>query len=133
MATTQDPIADMLTRIRNAQTASHAVTEIPGSKMKLAIAQILSEYGYVGNVEWVDEGPQGVIRVELKYDEDDVPMIRKLRRVSKPSRRRYVSAGEIPPVLNGLGLAIMSTSRGVISDRKARAENVGGEIVCTVY
>lgn len=133
MATTQDPIADMLTRIRNAQIATHATTDIPGSKMKLAVAKILSEYGYVGNVEWLDEGPQGKIRVELRYDDDGIAMITNIRRVSKPSRRMYVPVDEIPPVLNGLGLAILSTSRGVISDRKARAENVGGELVCTVY
>ena len=133
MAVIQDPIADMLTRIRNAQHAQHAQVVIPGSKLKLAIAKILSQYGYIGGVEWVDEGPQGAVRIELKYDKDNVPMIRNLRRISKPSRRRYVSAGEIPPVLNGLGLAILSTSHGVISDREARAENVGGELLCTVY
>lgn len=133
MAVIQDPIADMLTRIRNAQIAKHAQVEMPGSKLKLAVAKILSQYGYVGDVEWLDEGPQGAVRIGLRYDNDGVPLIRKLQRISKPSRRRYVSAGEIPPVLNGLGLAVLSTSRGVISDREARAENVGGELLCTVY
>jgi small subunit ribosomal protein S8 len=123
----------MLSRVRNAQLARHASVTIPGSKMKLAIGKILSQYGYVGEVEWIDEGPQGLIRIGLKYDADGEPMIRKLQRVSKPSRRQYVGVDEIPPVLNGLGVMIMSTSRGVISDREARAENVGGELVCSVY
>jgi small subunit ribosomal protein S8 len=133
MAVTHDPIADMLSRIRNAQMARHASVEIPGSKMKLAIAEILSQYGYVGDVAWSDEGPQGKIFISLKYDADDEPMIKKMQRVSKPSRRRYVGVDEIPPVLNGLGVMILSTSRGVLSDREARAENVGGELVCSVY
>lgn len=133
MAVIQDPIADMLTRIRNAQGAKHAQVEIPGSKLKLAIAQILSQYGYVGGVEWLNEGPQGAVRVELKYDRAGKPLIQHLQRVSKPARRRYVGSGEIPTVLNGLGLAVLSTSRGVISDREARAQNVGGELLCTVY
>jgi len=133
MAVLQDPIADMLTRIRNGQLAGHASTTLPGSKMKLAIAKILSQYGYVGDVEWLDEGPQGAIRIELRYDNDNHPLIRNLQRVSKPSRRRYVGVDEIPPVLNGLGLAILSTSRGVLADREARAQKLGGELVCTVY
>ena len=133
MAVIQDPIADMLTRIRNAQHAQHAQVELPGSKLKLAVAKILNQYGYIGDVEWSDEGHQGAVRIQLKYDNENQPLFRKLRRISKPSRRVYVGAGEIPPVLNGLGLAILSTSRGVISDREARAENVGGELLCTVY
>ena len=132
MANTNDPIADMLTRIRNAQIARHAGCDIPDSKMKLAIAKILSKYGYVDDVAWSDEGPQGKIHVTLRYA-DDGPLITKLERVSKPSRRVYVGVDEIPDVLNGLGIAILSTSRGVITDREARAENVGGELVCTVY
>ena len=133
MAVLQDPIADMLTRIRNGQLAGHASTTVPGSKMKLAIAKILSQYGYVGEVQWLDEGPQGAISIELRYDENNRPLIRHLQRVSKPSRRQYVGVDEIPPVLNGLGLAILSTSRGLLADREARAEKVGGELVCTVY
>lgn len=133
MAVIQDPLADMLTRVRNGQTAGHAHVIIPGSKLKLAVAKILSQYGYVGNVEWLDEGPQGAVKVELRYDDNGRGLIQDLRRVSKPSRRRYVGAGDIPPVLNGLGIAVLSTSRGVISDREARAENVGGELLCTVY
>ena len=133
MAVIQDPIADMLTRIRNAQTAQHPRVEIPGSKVKLAIAKILSQYGYVGSVAWSDEGPQGAVIIDLRYDNDGAPMIHKLRRASKPSRRLYVGASEIPEVLNGLGLAVLSTSRGVIAGREARELNVGGEILCTVY
>lgn len=133
MAVIQDPIADMLTRIRNGQMAGHASATIPGSKIKLAIAQILSQYGYVGDVAWRDDGPQGAIDVNLRYDENNAPLIKKLKRISKPSRRRYVGADEIPQVLNGLGLAILSTSRGVLADRDARAQKVGGELLCTVY
>lgn len=133
MANVNDPIADMLTRIRNAQLARHAQVIIPGSKIKLAIANILSEFGYLGDVRWVDAGPQGHIEIDLKYDREDLPIIRNLKRVSKPSRRVYVGAQEIAPVLNGLGVAILSTSKGVISDRDARAANVGGEVLCTIY
>ncbi len=133
MATHQDPIADMLTRIRNGQMAGHASVSMPGSKMKRAIAKILSDYGYVGEVSWSEEGHQGTLTIELRYDNDNKPLIKKLRRISKPSLRRYVGVDEIPPVLNGLGLAILSTSKGVIADREARAQKLGGELVCTVY
>lgn len=133
MHTTGDPIADLLTRIRNGLTARHSQAVIPGSKIKLAVAEILEKYGYVKGVEWSDEGPQGQITVQLGYDNDDVPLIRNLRRVSKPSRRVYVGVDEIPTVLNGLGVAIMSTSKGVITGTEARAANVGGEVLCTVY
>jgi small subunit ribosomal protein S8 len=133
MANVTDPIADMLTRIRNAQLARHAQVVLPGSKLKLAIAQILSDLGYVAEVRWADEGPQGKIEIDLKYDRDDQPMIRNLKRISKPSRRVYVGAKEIEPVLNGLGVAILSTSKGVITDKDARAANIGGELLCTVY
>lgn len=133
MHTTVDPIADLLTRIRNSLTARHSQVVIPGSKIKLAIAQILEKYGYVKGVEWNDEGPQGQIVVDLGYDNDDVPLIRNIRRVSKPSRRVYVGVDEVPEVLNGLGIAILSTSKGVITGTEARAANVGGEVLCTVY
>lgn len=133
MGMVTDPIADMLTRIRNGQMAQHAQVEMPGSKQKLAIAKILEQYGYVGDVTWSDEGHQGTLRIGLKYDRNGTPLIRSLKRISKPSRRQYVGVSEIPKVLNGLGIAILSTSHGVIADREARAANVGGEIVCTVY
>ncbi len=133
MFNTSDPIADMLTRIRNGQMARYAKVEIPGSKMKLAVGKILEKYGYVKSTSWSDEGHQGTITVELAYDNDQVPHIRKIQRVSKPSRRVYVGVDDIPQVLNGLGIAIMSTSKGVITCREARAANVGGEVICTVY
>lgn len=133
MANVNDPISDLLTRIRNAQVASHAEVIIPGSKLKYEITKLLDRYGYIESTQWVDEGPQGLIRVELRYDKKDEPIIRSLKRVSKPSRRIYVGAREIPDVLNGLGMSILSTSRGVISGREARAANVGGELLCSIY
>ena len=133
MANVTDPVADLLTRLRNAQQAKHQFVRVPGSKMKLAIAEILKKYGYVESVKWRDEGPQGAIDIELRYDRDSRPMITNLKRISKPSRRVYVGAGEVPPVLNGMGISILSTSKGVISDREAKAQNVGGELVCSVY
>lgn len=133
MSNITDPIADMLTRIRNGQHAKHQFVRVPGSKMKLAVAEILKKYGYIENVKWRDEGPQGAIDVELKYDRDDKAIITNIKRVSKPSRRVYVGSQEIPPVLNGLGISILSTSKGIVSDREAKAQNVGGELICTVY
>ena len=133
MANVTDPIADLLTRVRNGQQAKHQFVRVPGSKMKLAIAEILKKYGYIENVKWRDEGAQGAIDIELKYDRDGKPLITNLKRVSKPSRRVYVGVNDVPPVLNGLGISILSTSKGVISDREAKAQNVGGELVCTVY
>jgi small subunit ribosomal protein S8 len=133
MTTTNDPISDFMTRIRNASMADHAIVEIPGSKFKFEMAKILEKYGYLSEVSWRDEQPQGVIEIELKYDRNEDPMIRNMERVSKPSRRVYVDAEEIPEVLNGLGIAILSTSRGVMTDREARSERVGGEYICKVY
>lgn len=133
MANVKDPIADFLTQIRNAQMADHAEVTIPGSKVKFQIAQLLEDQGYVAGAEWLDEGPQGKIRIELRYDENEEPIIRGMERVSKPSRRVYVGSDEIPKVLNGLGVAILSTSHGVVTDRQARRANVGGELMCKVY
>ncbi|MBA2662490.1 MAG: 30S ribosomal protein S8 [Bradymonadaceae bacterium] len=133
MATLTDPIADLLTRIRNAQMAGHAKVVVPASKIKFEIAKILGSYGYIGEARWQGEGPQAVIELDLKYDRQNVGMIRSIKRISKPSRRVYVSVNEIPNVLNGLGLAILSTSRGILGDREARTTNVGGELLCTVY
>jgi len=133
MGVVQDPVADMLTRIRNGQQAGHATVEMPASNLKFAVIKILADRGYVGGVDRIDEGPQGKLVVSLRYDKDEVGMIRSLKRVSKPSRRVYVGVGEIPSVLNGLGLAVLSTSRGVLSDSDARAAKVGGELLCTVY
>ncbi|MFU8804473.1 MAG: 30S ribosomal protein S8 [Bradymonadaceae bacterium] len=133
MGVVQDPIADLLTRIRNGQMAGHAQVVAPASKIKLEIAKILKAYGYIVDARRIDDGPQGLIEITLKYDRDNEAVIRHIQRVSKPSRRVYVSVDEIPPVLNGLGVAILSTSKGVLGDREARAAHVGGEILCTVY
>lgn len=133
MANTNDPISDFLTRIRNAQIAHHASVSIPGSKLKRSLAEILVRYGYVATTAWRDEGPQGFIDIELKYDNQDQPMITSLKRVSRPSRRRYVKVDEIPNVLNGLGIAVLSTSKGLLTDKEARAANIGGELLCEVY
>jgi len=133
MANVRDSIADFLTQIRNAQMADHAEVEIPGSNVKYEIAKILDEHGYVESTEWVDEGPQGKIRIVLRYDDQEEPIIRGMERVSRPARRVYVGADEIPKVLNGLGIAILSTSHGVLTDRRARRANVGGEVMCKVY
>ena len=133
MFTTSDPIADLLTRIRNAQLAKLAEAHVPGSKIKLAVAKILADHGYIKSASWSDEGPQGTIVIELAYDSKNKGLITSLKRISKPSRRVYVGVGEIPEVLNGLGLAVLSTSKGVISGKQARTANVGGELICTVY
>lgn len=133
MAFVTDPIADLLTRIRNAQTARHADVVLPGSKIKLEVAKRLAQYGYVESVQWIEEGYQGQIRIVLKYDNNSEPIIRDIRRISKPSRRVYVGVQDIPQVLNGLGIAILSTSRGVMSDREARTNHIGGELLCSVY
>lgn len=127
-----DPIADMLTRIRNANSAKHATVDIPASKMKKAIAEILLEEGYIKNFQIINDGAQGVIRVTLKYSGND-KVISGLRRVSKPGLRVYAGADELPQVLKGLGIAIISTSRGVMTDKKARASHVGGEVLAFVW
>ena len=129
-----DPIADMLTRIRNAGTAKHETVDVPASKMKKAIADILLNEGYIKNFQLINDGAQGVIRVTLKYlngGKDKV--ITGLRRVSKPGLRVYAGADELPQVLRGLGIAIVSTSRGVMTDKKAREAHVGGEVLAFVW
>ncbi len=128
-----DPIADMLTRIRNANTVFHDRVDIPGSKMKRAIAQILKEEGYIRDYHWMDDGKQGIIRVYLKYGPNKEHVITGLRRISKPGLRVYAKADEVPRVLGGLGIAVLSTSSGVITDRQARPEGVGGEVICYVW
>ena len=128
-----DPIADMLTRIRNAGSAKHDSVDIPASNMKKAIAEILLAEGYVKNFQLIEDGTQGIIRVTLKYLPGKEKAISGLRRVSKPGLRVYAGAGELPRVLRGLGIAIISTSRGVMTDKKARAENVGGEVLAFVW
>ena len=128
-----DPIADMLTRIRNAGTAKHETVDIPASKMKKAIAEILLEEGYIKSFQLVDDGTQGIIRVTLKYLPGKEKAIQGLRRVSKPGLRVYAGADELPRVLKGLGIAIVSTSKGIMTDKKARALNVGGEVLAFVW
>jgi small subunit ribosomal protein S8 len=129
-----DPIADYLTRIRNAVMAKHRVVDIPASNLKKDITRILFEKGYILNYKFIEEGPQGTIKIALKYHpETKVPAIKKIRRVSRPGLRKYSPGNELPRVLNGLGIAIISTSRGVMTDKEARSSNVGGEVLCYVY
>ena len=128
-----DPIADMLTRIRNAGSARHETVDIPNSKMKKAIAEILLEEGYIKSFQLIDDGTQGVIRVTLKYLPGKEKAIQGLRRVSKPGLRVYAGADELPQVLRGLGIAIISTSKGLMTDKKARKENIGGEVLAFVW
>lgn len=128
-----DPIADFLTRIRNANMAKHDVLEVPASKIKHDIAEILKNEGFVRNVEYIEDDKQGVIRVFLKYGKDGERVITNLKRISRPGLRAYVKADEVPKVLNGLGIAVVSTSDGVITDKEARAKNVGGEVVAYVW
>lgn len=128
-----DPVADMLTRIRNANTAKHESVDVPASNLKKAIAKILLDEGYIKSYEVVEDGTQGVIRIQLKYLAGKEKVISGLRRVSKPGLRVYAGADELPRVLKGLGIAIISTSRGVMTDRAARANHVGGEVLAFVW
>ena len=128
-----DPIADMLTRIRNALVAQKAIVEMPASKMKKSIAQILLEEGYIRGYDVVDDGLQGVLKITLKYGPDRQKAIAGLKRISRPGLRVYAKRDEIPKVLGGLGVAIVSTSKGVMTDRKARKEAVGGEVLAFVW
>ena len=127
-----DPIADMLTRIRNANTAKHPTVDVPASNLKKAIAQILLDEGYIKNFQLIDDGTQGVIRITLKYNGSE-KVISGLRRVSKPGLRVYAGADELPRVLRGLGIAIISTSKGVMTDKAARAQHIGGEVLAFVW
>ena len=129
-----DPIADMLTRIRNANNAKHDTVDVPASNMKKSIAQILLDEGYIKNFQIINDGPQGVIRISLKYlQPGKEKVISGLRRVSKPGLRVYAGAEELPKVLRGLGIAIVSTSKGVMTDKAARAAHVGGEVLAFVW
>jgi len=129
-----DPIADYLTRIRNAQAAGHRVVRIPASKIKEAITKILYEQGYIRKYKVeTDEKGHKIIKIALKYDEHGEPVIKGLKRVSKPGLRKYAGVDKLPKVMNGLGIAIVSTSKGIMTDKKARRENVGGEIIAVVY
>ena len=128
-----DPIADMLTRIRNANTAKHETVDVPASNMKKAIAEILNEEGYIKGYQVIEDGKQGVIRITLKYGQNKEKVISGLKRVSKPGLRIYAGADELPRVLKGLGIAIISTSKGIMTDKKARKENIGGEVLAFVW
>lgn len=128
-----DPIADMLTRIRNAGKAKFNNVDIPGSKMKTELAKVLKNEGFIRNYKFLKDTKQGVLRVYLKYDQARIHSVFGLERVSKPSRRVYARAKDVKPVLNGMGIAILSTSKGVMSDTRARSENVGGEILCKIW
>ncbi len=129
-----DPIADYLTRIRNAQLARHRIVEIPSSNLKKKITEILYDQGFIHRYKFEEEGPQGLIKIALRYDQESgEPVIRKLGRISKPGLRKYAKADELPRIINGLGIAIVSTSHGVMTSKQAAAENVGGEVLCYVY
>ena len=129
-----DPIADFLTRLRNAIKANHRVVEVPASNLKKEITKILFEKGYILNYKFVEEGPQGSIKIALKYDPiNKVNAIKKLIRVSTPGLRKYVGHKDMPRVLNGLGIAILSTSKGVMTDKEAREQQIGGEVICYIY
>ena len=128
-----DPIADFLTRIRNANMVKHESVEVPASKMKRDIAEILKNEGFIRDVEYIDDDKQGIIRVFLRYGKNNERVISGLRRISKPGLRSYVKADAVPKVLNGLGIAILSTSEGVMTDKDARAKKIGGEVIAYVW
>jgi len=128
-----DPIADMLTRIRNANSINHSTVEIPGSKLKMELARIFKEEGFVRDVEFVDDGKQGTIRIMLKYGPQKDKVISGIKRISKPGLRVYAQKDQIPKVLGGLGIAVLSTSQGVMTDKQARQKGIGGEVLCYVW
>lgn len=131
--TMTDPVADMLTRIRNANLVHHERVEIPGSRLKKSMAQILKDEGFIRDFDWIDDGTQGTLRLYLKYGPNKEKVINGLKRISKPGLRVYVQRDEVPRVLSGLGIAILSTSHGVLSDKQARRQRVGGEVLCYVW
>lgn len=131
--TMTDPIADMLTRIRNANTVGHATVEIPASKMKKSIAGILTEEGYIKGFDVINDGKQGIIKIQMKYGADKEKVISGIKKISKPGLKVYAKSDEVPRVLGGLGVAIISTSNGIISDKEARKLGVGGEVICYVW
>ena len=130
---TTDPIADMLTRIRNANSAKHKEVDVPASNMKRAIAQILVDEGYIASFEEIKDEKQGMLRITLKYDENGKRVIDGLKRISKPGLRIYVNKDELPQVLNGLGIALISTSKGIKTDKEARKEGLGGEVLAYIW
>ena len=128
-----DPLADMLTRIRNAGKAKHKSVDIPGSQIKIALAGVLKQEGFIRNFKFIKDNKQGILRIYLKYDQNDRHVIYGVERVSKPSRRVYVRNKDVKPVLNGLGISVLSTSKGLITDKQARKENVCGEVLCAIW
>lgn len=128
-----DPIADMLTRVRNAGKAKFNSVDIPGSKIKVEMARVMKDEGYIRNYKFIKDGKQGILRIYLKYEDNQAHVIQKLTRVSKPSRRVYVSADKVKSYYNGLGTSILSTSRGILTDKQARKEKVGGEVICNIF
>ncbi|WP_321369797.1 30S ribosomal protein S8 [uncultured Desulfuromusa sp.] len=128
-----DPMADLLTRIRNAGMAGHAKLDLPSSNVKVAVATVLKDLGYIKNLKVISDNKQGTLRIYLKYDDNQQPIIHEIKRISTPGRRVYVSKDDIPRVKNGLGASILSTSKGVLDDVSARQAQVGGEVVCTVW
>ena len=131
--TMTDPVADMLTRIRNANTVGHTTVDIPASKMKQSIADILLKEGYIKGFNIIEDGKQNIIRVQMKYGADKEKVISGLKKISKPGLKVYAKSGEVPKVLGGLGIAIISTSKGILSDKEARNLGVGGEVICYVW
>ncbi len=128
-----DPLADMLTRIRNACSVKHSRVDVPASKLKREVARVLAESRFIDNFAFIEDGKQGILRLYLRYDQNDNSIIRGLERVSKPGLRQYASKADVPRVLRGLGIAIVSTSKGVMTDKQARMNGVGGEILCSVW
>jgi small subunit ribosomal protein S8 len=128
-----DPIADMITRIRNAGKARFNSVDVPGSGIKTEIARVLKREGFIRNYKFTSDGKQGLLRIYLRYGEDQTHAILGLKRVSKPSRRVYLKQKEIKPVLNGMGISVLSTSKGILSDKEARKENIGGEVLCEIW
>ena len=131
--TMTDPIADMLTRIRNANVVKHETVDVPASNMKIELARILLEEGFIRGYDVIEDGKQGIIRIQLKYGQTGERVISGLKRISKPGMRVYADKHEVPRVLNGLGISIISTSKGILTDKQARKENVGGEVICYVW
>ena len=131
--TMTDPIADMLTRIRNANVVKHETVDVPASNMKKELARILLEEGFIRGYDVIEDGKQGIIRIQLKYGQTGESVISGLKRISKPGMRVYADKHEVPRVLNGLGISIISTSKGILTDKQARKENVGGEVICYVW
>ena len=131
--TITDPLADMLTRIRNAGNAKHKSVDIPGSRLKASFAAVMKNEGYIKNYKFIKDNKQGILRIYLKYDKNDNHVIYGIERASKPGRRVYVNHKEIKPVLNGLGISVVSTSKGLLTDSQSKKENVGGEILCNIW